>query len=129
MPTPGNEIAGYLTHGRGVTIHRADCGNLLHLQATQPRRVLQVSWGAIPTTAYEIKLRISAYDRAGLLRDVTALLDDAHLFILALHSGDTQDGIASIEVSFEVSGMDSLRELIGRLEQLPNIIDVCRVTD
>ncbi len=129
MPTPGNEIAGYLTHGRGVTIHRADCGNLLHLQATQPRRVLQVSWGAIPTTAYEIKLRIRAYDRAGLLRDVTALLDDAHLFILALHSGDTQDGIASIEVSFEVSGMDSLHELIGRLEQLPNIIDVCRVTD
>jgi GTP pyrophosphokinase len=74
-------------------------------------------------------LRIRAYDRAGLLRDVTALLDDAHLFILALHSGDTQDGIASIEVSFEVSGMDSLHELIGRLEQLPNIIDVCRVTD
>lgn len=72
MPTPGNEIAGYLTHGRGVTIHRADCGNLLHLQATQPRRVLQVSLGVIPTTAYEIKLRISAYDRAGLLRDVTA---------------------------------------------------------
>ena len=129
MPIPGNEIAGYLTHGRGVTIHRADCGNLLHLQASQPRRVLQVSWGAIPTTAYEIKLRISAYDRAGLLRDVTAVLDDARLFILALHSGDTRDGVASIEVSFEVSGMDALRELIGRLEQLPNVIDVCRVTD
>lgn len=129
MPAPGDPIAGYLTHGRGVTIHRADCGNLLRLQATQPRRTLQVSWGAMPSTAYEINLRINAYDRAGLLRDVTAVLDDAGLFILALHSGETQEAVAVIDIRFEVAGMDVLRDLIRRLEQLPNVIDVCRVTD
>ncbi len=129
LPEPGAEIAGYLTHGRGVTIHRADCGNLLHLRATQPRRVLQVSWGASPATAYELKLRVTAYDRAGLLRDITLVLDEARVFILTLHSGDTLDGVATVDLSFEVPGMDSLRDLIARLERLPNVIDVRRLTD
>ena len=129
LPAPGAEIAGYLTHGRGVTIHRADCGNLLHLRATQPRRVLQVSWGASPAAAYEVGLRISAYDRTGLLRDITAVLDDARVFILTLHSGDTRDGVANVDLRFEVSGMEALRELIARIERLPNVIDVRRVFD
>lgn len=129
LPEPGAEIAGYLTHGRGVTIHRADCGNLLHLRATQPKRVLQVSWGASPAAAYELKLRVTAYDRAGLLRDITLVLDDARVFILTLHSGDTRDGVATVDLSFEVPGMDSLRDVIARLERLPNVIDVRRLTD
>lgn len=112
-----------------MTIHRADCGNLLHLRATQPKRVLQVSWGASPTAAYELKLRVTAYDRAGLLRDITLVLDDARVFILTLHSGDTLDGVATVDLSFEVPGMDSLRDLIARLERLPNVIDVRRLTD
>ena len=129
LPAPGAEIAGYLTHGHGVTIHRADCGNLLHLRALHPRRVLQVSWGATPTAAYEIKLRVSAYDRAGLLRDITTVLDEARVFILSLHSGDTREGIAEVDLRFEVAGMDALREVIARLERLPNVIDVRRVAD
>jgi GTP pyrophosphokinase len=129
LPEPGAEIAGYLTHGRGVTIHRADCGNLLHLRATQPTRVLQVSWGTSPTTAYELKLRVTAYDRAGLLRDITLVLDDARVFILTLHSGDSRDGVATVDLSFEVPGMDSLRDVIARLQRLPNVIDVRRLTD
>ncbi len=129
LPEPGAEIAGYLTHGRGVTIHRADCGNLLRLRATQPKRVLEVSWGASPATAYELRLRVTAYDRAGLLRDITRVLDDARVFILTLHSGDTLDGVATVDLGFEVPGMDSLRDVIVRLERLPNVIEVRRLTD
>ncbi|GMU47474.1 MAG: bifunctional (p)ppGpp synthetase/guanosine-3',5'-bis(diphosphate) 3'-pyrophosphohydrolase [Pseudomonadales bacterium] len=129
LPEPGAEIAGYLTHGRGVTIHRADCGNLLHLRATQPRRVLQVSWGTSPTAAYEVGVRISAYDRAGLLRDITAVLDEARVFILSLYSGETRDGMATVELRFEVPGMDALRDLMARLERLPNVVDVRRISD
>ena len=129
LPEPGAEIAGYLTHGRGVTIHRADCGNLLHLRATQPRRVLQVSWGSSPRTAYETGLRVSAYDRAGLLRDIMAVLDRAGIFILSLNSGETRDGIAHVDVHLEISGMEALRDLIVHLERLPNVTDVRRMAD
>jgi GTP pyrophosphokinase len=129
LPEPGAEIAGYLTHGRGVTIHRADCGNLLHLRATQPCRVLQVSWGTSPTAAYEVGVRIAAYDRAGLLRDITAILDEARVFILSMYSGETRDGMATVELRFEVPGMDALRDLMARLERLPNVVDVRRISD
>ncbi|MFZ5654994.1 MAG: RelA/SpoT family protein [Pseudomonadota bacterium] len=129
LPAPGVEIAGYLTHGRGVTIHRADCGNLLRLRAVHPRRILQVSWGSSPTAAYEVKLQVVAYDRAGLLRDITRVLDEARVFILSLYSGDSEQGMARIDVSFEVSGMDELRDLMVRIEALPNVTDVRRLTD
>ncbi|MEE3190314.1 MAG: GTP diphosphokinase, partial [Pseudomonadota bacterium] len=73
-PVPGDDIRGYVTIGRGVTVHRSDCENLLHLAAVESRRVLQVSWGRRPGKLYPVEMVISAYDRTGLLSDVSALL-------------------------------------------------------
>lgn len=74
-------------------------------------------------------MRIAAYDRAGLLRDITAILDEARVFILSMYSGETRDGMATVELRFEVPGMDALRDLMARLERLPNVVDVRRISD
>lgn len=128
-PQPGDDISGYLTTGRGVTIHRSDCGNSLRLQASSPERLLQLSWGGSPERAYVTALKIKAYDRIGLLRDITSTLHEAGVFVLSLHTDNTENGVLLIQVDMEVTSLETLGELINQLEQLPNITEVTRVDD
>ena len=128
-PQPGDEICGYLTSGRGVTIHRKDCGNALRLQVKEPKRLLLVSWGGSPERAYVTSLEITAYDRVGLLRDITSAIHEANIFVLSLNTSEMSDGVVSIKMSVEVKNLEALAQLINQLEQLPNITEVHRTTD
>src|SRR5690554_3478721 len=74
QPLPGDPIVGYITQGRGVSIHRQDCPSVLHLEGREPERIIQVSWGPVPVKTYPAQIVIRAYDRSGLLRDVSQLL-------------------------------------------------------
>lgn len=128
-PQPGEDICGYLTTGRGVSIHRTDCGKALRLQVEEPKRVLQVNWGASPERAYVASLHITAYDRVGLLKDVTSVVHDAGVFVLGLNSEASRDDVVSIKIDVELKSLEILSQLINQLEQLSNVTDVHRSID
>jgi GTP pyrophosphokinase len=131
-PIPGDQICGYVTSGRGISVHRKDCGNLLRLQVAEPRRVLEVHWGIEPQQAYSVKLNIDAYDRSGLLRDISAVLDKAGLNVLAMttKSDESNEGVyVRMSTTLEVYSFEQLSTVMARLREIPNITQVQRLDD
>ncbi|MDO6682576.1 MULTISPECIES: GTP diphosphokinase [unclassified Oceanobacter] len=128
QPLPGDDIRGYVTMGRGVTVHRSDCENLLHLEAIEPSRVLQVTWGVKPTRTYPVELSILAYDRTGLLRDVSAVLANERVNVVGVTTQSNQgDNTASMQLMVEVESLENLGRLMNKVEQLPNIMSARRI--
>ena len=127
QPLPGDPIVGYITLGRGVTIHRQDCPTALQQSAREPERMIQVSWGPVPVQTYPVEIVIKAYDRSGLLRDVTQVLLNEKLNVLAVNTrSNKEDNTASMSITVEIPGLDALGRLLARIGQLPNIIEARR---
>ena len=127
QPLPGDPIVGYITLGRGVSIHRQDCASVLQLAGREPERIIQVSWGPVPVQTYPVDIVIRAYDRSGLLRDVSQLLLNERLNVLAVNTrSNKEDNTASMSLTIEIPGLDALGRLLGRISQLPNIIEARR---
>ncbi|MBU1330025.1 MAG: GTP diphosphokinase [Gammaproteobacteria bacterium] len=127
QPLPGDPIVGYITLGRGVSIHRQDCAAVLQLSGREPERIIQVSWGPVPVQTYPVDIIIRAYDRSGLLRDVTQMLLNERLNVLAVNTrSNKEDNTASMSLTVEIPGLDALGRLLGRISQLPNIIEARR---
>ncbi len=128
-PLPGDSIGGYVTVGRGVSVHRQDCNQYLLLQEKEPERIIQVNWGHEPDSTYPVDIRISAYDRAGLLRDITALLANEKVNVLAINTLSNQaDSTADMQVTIEVKGIEWLSRILAKIDQLPNVMKVRRLT-
>ena len=126
-PVPPESIAGYITQGRGVTIHCQDCGNFLSLNGRNPERVIEVDWGESGHASYPAELKLYAYDRQGLLRDVSSVLADEKVSVLSVRSKlDKKQMQAILDLSVEVPGLPSLSRIISRLEQVPNVTSVRR---
>lgn len=126
-PVPPEHIAGYITQGRGVSIHRQDCGNFLSLNAKQPERVIEVDWGDSPDAIYPAELILHAYDRQGLLRDISSILADEKVSVDRVNTqSDKKLMQAVMELSLSVAGLPTLSRVIARLEQLPNVTSVRR---
>lgn len=129
-PLPGDAIGGYVTIGRGVSIHRQDCPQFLHLQEKEPERIIEVSWGHQPESTYPVDIRIEAYDRSGLLRDITTLLANEKVNVLAVQTrSDQQRSTADMQLTVEVKGIEWLSRLLAKINQLPNVISASRVVD
>ena len=131
-PVPGDPIKGYVTLGRGVSVYRQDCGNLLRLQGEEPERIIQVEWGGAPQQVYPVDIQATAYERSGLMRDVSAVLDKLGVEIVdisAHRKDDHGDLIFVINMKLEVTGIEQLSVVMGQLRQLANLIDVRRVTE
>lgn len=127
QPLPGDPIVGYITLGRGVTIHRQDCPTALQQTAREPERMIQVSWGPVPVQTYPVEIVIKAYDRSGLLRDVTQVLLNEKLNVLAVNTrSNKEDNTPSMSITVEIPGLDALGRLLARIGQLPNIIEARR---
>ncbi|WBE26599.1 GTP diphosphokinase [Denitrificimonas caeni] len=127
QPVPGEPIVGYITVGRGVTIHRQDCATALQLSSREPERMIQVGWGAEPVKTYPVDVLVRAYDRSGLLSDISQVLLNEKMNIVALQTSTSkEDNTAMINLTVEVPGLDELGRLLGRISQLPNIIEVRR---
>ncbi len=127
QPVPGEPIVGYITQGRGVTIHRQDCPTVLQLSEREPERVIQVSWGSEPVKTYPVDVLIQAYDRAGLLNDILQVLFNEKVNVVALNTSTSkEDGSALIELTIEVPGLDILSRMLGRIAQLPNVMEARR---
>ena len=126
-PVPGDAITGYITLGKGVSIHRQDCSNVLQLQADEPQRIIKVEWGSAPQSAYSVDIIIEAYDRYGLLRDITALLDNERINISALQTlSDKRKNTVDMLITAEIRSIDELSRILTRLNQLPNIASARR---
>jgi len=126
-PLPGDAIGGYITVGRGVTVHRQDCLTFLSLREFEPNRIIEVNWGGKPASVYPVDIEIEAYDRSGLLRDITHVLSSSRSDVLALNTLTNKDeNIATMRVTVEISSLEQLARLLAQIRNLPNIIDVRR---
>jgi GTP pyrophosphokinase len=127
-PVPPEEILGYITVGRGVSIHRANCANLVRLRETNPARVIAAGWGRpADERTFAVSVRVEAYDRRGLVRDISGVLADEHISIEAMNTlTNPADNIATIDVTVKVHGLDELSRLLSRFATLPNVISARR---
>ena len=126
-PVPPERIVGYITLGRGVSIHRQDCGNFLGLNQRKPERVIEVSWGESDSATYPVDLTLRAYDRTGLLRDISTVLADEGASVTSLNTRNDQKTMQSVmEISLDIRDLPTLSTTITRLERLANVISVRR---
>ncbi len=127
QPVPGDAILGYVSVGRGVTVHRMDCENLQHMQRNDPARIVEVSWGMAEDVAYPVDIFVKAWDRTGLLRDIMFLLAAEKVNITAAHTQSSRnDNTATMLFTIEISTLDMLGKLLARIEQLPSVLEVQR---
>lgn len=127
QPLPGDEVIGYITLGRGVSIHRQDCSNILYSSEKERERFLQVSWGSITREHYVVDVLIKAFDRPNLLRDVTSLLSNEKAHVFALQTQINQhDNTNNIKLTIEIDGLNSLSGLLSRLAHIPNVLEARR---
>ncbi|NNL54402.1 MAG: bifunctional (p)ppGpp synthetase/guanosine-3',5'-bis(diphosphate) 3'-pyrophosphohydrolase [Woeseia sp.] len=126
-PVPPEQIVGYITQARGVSIHRQDCRNFLSLNARSPERIIAVDWGQAENAVYPADLTIRAYDRQGLLRDISSVFADENVSVNNVQTGeDPQHQQVVMEVRLSVSDLPALSRTISRLERLPNVTGVTR---
>ncbi len=127
-PVPPEPIAGFITLGRGVSIHRANCANLLRMRDHQPHRVISVDWGRpSPERTFPVAVSIHAFDRRGLARDISAVLADEHINIASMNiATDTSENTATVDLTVTVHGLDELSRLLSRFSGLPNVISARR---
>ena len=127
QPVPGDPIVGYITVGRGVTVHRADCATAMQLQDRESERLIEVSWGGEPVQTYPVEIFIKAYDRSGLLRDVSQLLANEKMNVLeASTRTNKDDNYASMLLTIEIPNLHLLGRLLARIGQLPNVVEARR---
>jgi GTP pyrophosphokinase len=126
-PVPQDPIVGYITRGRGVTIHRRDCPNALRLAEQERERILEVGWGNAAEDVYPVEIEILAYDRAGLLRDITSVLANEKINVIGVNTHtDKTDYAAHMRLTLEIRSIGELSRVLGRIGQLPNVVEVHR---
>ncbi len=127
-PVPGDPIVGYVTKGRGVTIHRNDCPNILAQQNDKEHaRLVEVQWGIESAETYPVSIQVKAYDRAGLLRDVTGLVADEKINLRSAEAiTGMKNNIAQINATLEIGDISQLTRVLTRIERLPNVLEVRR---
>ncbi len=127
-PVPGDAIVGYITQGRGVSIHRQDCSNALQLESSDQERMIEVSWGDRDSEHnYAVDIAIDALDRHGLLRDIMIVMSNERTVVVSVNTQtDKKQGTARLLISVEVKRLADLGRVMDKIAQLPNIIDVHR---
>ena len=126
-PVPGDEIQGYITKGRGVSVHRTDCSNLKSLIAYDPNKVVDVSWGMSKGASYVAEVRVKSDDRMGVLSDIMKVITDSGLHLNALNANSAKGNEALINIKVKIDSIEQLRELMKKIRRLKGVTDVFRV--
>ena len=128
QPVPGDTVVGYITRGRGVTIHRDDCRQILRWQNEQNPRLLRVSWGEKHDTIYSVQIQVRAYDRRDLIRDISNILatSETHVTDISSHLDETLDEV-TIRLLVQVRDYEQLSELLNRMGNVSNVIEARRL--
>ena len=129
-PVPGDEIVGYVTRGRGVTVHRTDCINILNMPDSDRARLIEAEWEEDAQTrsdgSFAATVSIYARDRNGLLNDVSRIFTEKEINILSINSKTNKQGFVTLIISFEITGKSQLSEVMDRLRQIKDILDITR---
>ncbi|HEX3301939.1 MAG TPA: bifunctional (p)ppGpp synthetase/guanosine-3',5'-bis(diphosphate) 3'-pyrophosphohydrolase [Thermomicrobiales bacterium] len=125
-PVNGDAIVGYVTRGRGITVHRADCSNLVNLP--DPERLIQVTWGSKAGETYPVNIMVRAWDRVGLLKDISTLLADEKVNILYVQTVTNDDRTVSLRITIEVENVSQLSRVLHKIESVPAVDEVRRDT-
>lgn len=125
-PVPGDEIIGYVTKGRGVSVHRRDCMNIAEID--EGERLIEVEWAETEKTSYKAEIQVKASDRTGLLTEITLLLAEAKLAVSSLNARTQKDNIVLINMTLEINNVDQLKRLMKKIKGLRGVMDVYRVT-
>ena len=130
-PVPGDDICGFVTRGRGVSIHRRDCVNVIKMQEEDRTRLIEAKWQAESAEGggkYAATIKIFANNRSGLLADVSRALTEKDIDIISMNTRTSKQGLATMETSFQVSSRDQLREIVDKIRQIDSVIDIERTT-
>jgi GTP diphosphokinase / guanosine-3',5'-bis(diphosphate) 3'-diphosphatase len=127
-PVPGDGITGFVTRGNGVSVHRADCTNLMHLLDSQPERLVNVRWSPREGSQFLVAIQVEALDRTGLLSDVTRSISEQHVNIMSATVSTTRDRIAFSRFTFEMGDPKHLGAVLRAVRNVDGVYDVYRVT-
>ena len=129
QPLPGDRVAGFITRGRGVSVHRGDCAQLARLRAHDPDRVIDVEWGgASARQVYEVNVVVRGYDRKGLHKDVTQVIAAANVYMIAVNARvDPGSGEVEMNFALRVSDFGQLSSLLARILAIPNVVEARRL--
>ena len=130
-PVPGDEIVGFITRGRGVSIHRTDCVNIISLTEIERVRMIDAEWetdGLEQNEKYLTEIVIYAHNRSGLLADITKALTEKNIDIQSVNTRTSKQGIATMAISFAIGSRDELNSIIDKVMTIDNVIDIERTT-
>ena len=129
-PVPGDEIVGFVTRGRGISIHRTDCINIMNLPEMDRNRLIDAEWQQTEATdgRYLVEISIYANNRNGLLADISRALTEKEIDILSLNTRVSKQGTATIMVSFEIRSREELQRIIDKIRTIESVIDIERTT-
>ena len=125
-PVPGDAIVGYITRGRGVSIHRADCTNIHDLSDSEDQRFIEVQWDNKEKATFISELQIKALDRPKLLQDITSLYVDAKLNAVSLNLRINKEKVAIVDIGFEINDIKQIEDLIKKMKKLDGVLEVYR---
>ena len=126
-PLPGDAVMGYITKGRGISIHRKDCPHILRYSTQSPERLVEVAWGEDTEQVYPVDILVKAFDRQGLLRDVSAVLTNMAVNVIGVNTlSDKKHHMARMTLTVEISDLTILSKLLSKINSLPNVVEVKR---
>ena len=124
-PVPGDDIIGYITIGRGISVHRADCPNVLN--NIEKSRIVEVSWQKEEGTSYEAAIEVRALDKPNVISDIANRINEAKLNMTSLNAKATRDGDTIVDIILEITNIDELDRIIEKLKKVKNVFDVYRM--
>lgn len=130
-PVPGDEIVGFVTRGRGISIHRTDCVNMMNLPELERARMIDAEWQAPDDSAeekYVAEIKIFANDRSGLLVDISRVMTERNINILSMNTRTNKQGLATLQTTFEIRGREELNRVIEKIRAIESVIDIERTT-
>lgn len=131
-PVPGDEIVGFVTRGRGISLHRTDCINVLNMPEEERVRLVPAQWemseAESGNSKYQAEIKIYAHNRIGIFVDISKVFTEKNLDITSMNSRANKQGLATINISFDIKGTEELNTLISRLRQIDSVIDIERTT-
>lgn len=130
-PIPGDEIIGFVTRGRGVTIHRTDCVNIIHMDENDRIRLIDAEWQSediAKDQLFTAEINVYANNRTGLLVDVSRLFTERKIDIASINVRTSKQGTATISITFDVHSSEELDQMIAKLRQVESVLDIERTT-
>ena len=128
-PIPGDEIVGFVTRGRGISIHRTDCVNIINMNELERERLIDAEW-QVPDSksaqSYFAEINVYAQNRTGLLVDISQIFTERKIDMTSLNSRTSKQGTATLDIAFEVKSVEELNHLIEKIRQVESVIDIER---